>query len=36
MFGKTRLQLAGNAAVANVVPDIRLVPEVLLNIKSTA
>ena len=36
MFGKTRLHLAGNVAVANIVLDIRLVLEVLLNIKSTA
>jgi hypothetical protein len=36
MFGKTRLHLAGNAAVANIVLDIRAVAEVLLNIKSTA
>lgn len=36
MFGKTKLHLAGNAAVANIVLDITVVAEVLLNIKSTA
>ena len=36
MFAKTRLHLAGNAAVANIVLDTRVGAEVLLNIKSTA
>jgi len=36
MFVKTRLHLAENAAVANIVLDTRVIAEVLLNIKATA
>jgi hypothetical protein len=36
MFGKTKLHLKGNAAVANTVLDTRVVAEVLLNLTSTA